>query len=52
MPEYDHPYGDAERAVDEGDIERGSPKYEETVARMKAMWQSRRDFAYQIDCCL
>ncbi|MFC7203144.1 NAD-dependent epimerase/dehydratase family protein [Haloferax namakaokahaiae] len=52
MPEYDHPYGDAERAVDEGEIERGSPEYEETVARMKAMWQSRRDFAHQIDCCL
>ncbi|SFG92206.1 NAD dependent epimerase/dehydratase family protein [Halopelagius inordinatus] len=52
MPEYDHPYGDAERAVDEGEMERGSDEYEETVARMKAMWQSRRDFAHQIDCCL
>lgn len=52
MPEYDHPYGDAERAVHEGEIERGSPEYDETVARMKAMWQSRADFAHQIDCCL
>lgn len=52
MPEYDHPYGDAEKAVEDGEIERGSPEYEETVARMKAMWQSRRDFAHEIDCCL
>ncbi|RDI69908.1 NAD-dependent epimerase/dehydratase family protein [Halopelagius longus] len=52
MPEYDHPYGDAEHAVDEGRTERGSAEYEEMVARMKAMWQSRRDFAHEIDCCL
>jgi nucleoside-diphosphate-sugar epimerase len=52
MPEYDHPYGDAEKAVEDGEIERGSPEYDETVARMKAMWQSRRDFAHEIDCCL
>ena len=50
--EYDYPYGDAERGVDAGDYERGSDEYEETVARMKAMWQSRRDFAHEIDCCL
>lgn len=52
MSEYDHPYGDAGRGVEEGDFERGSAEYEETVTRMKAMWQSRRDFAYQVDCCL
>ena len=52
MPEYDHPYGDAERQADEGEIERGSDEYEEQVARMKATWQSRRDFAHQVDCCL
>jgi len=45
MPEYDHPFGDAERAVDEGDLERGSNEYDRKVARMKAMWHSRRDFA-------
>lgn len=50
--EYDHPYGDAERAVDNGEIERGSPEYREAVARMKAMWQSRRDFARMVDRCL
>jgi len=52
MPEYDHPYGDAEAGVDDGDFERGSDAYAREVARMKAMWQSRRDFAHQIDCCL
>ena len=51
-PEYDHPYGDAEQGVDEGDFERGSDIYHEKVVRMKAMWQSRRDFAHQVDCCL
>jgi len=52
MPEYDHPYGDAERGVENGDFERDSEEYDRTVARMKAMWHSRRDFAHQIDCCL
>lgn len=50
--EYDHPYGDAERYTERGDFERGSEGYKERVARMKAMWQSRRDFAHQVDCCL
>lgn len=52
MPEYDHPYGDAEKGVAEGEWERNSTAYEQEVARMKAMWQSRRDFAHQVDCCL
>jgi nucleoside-diphosphate-sugar epimerase len=51
-PEYDHPYGDAERGVDRGDWERGSDEYDEQVARMKGLWQSRRDFAHMVDCCL
>jgi nucleoside-diphosphate-sugar epimerase len=51
-PEYDHPYGDAEHGVDRGDWERGSEAYEEQAARMKAMWQSRRDFAHMTDRCL
>ncbi|SER40265.1 NAD-dependent epimerase/dehydratase family protein [Natrinema salaciae] len=50
--EYDHPYGDAEIGVAAGEWERGSDEYDEQVARMKATWQSRRDFAHQIDCCL
>ncbi|MFB6102103.1 MAG: NAD-dependent epimerase/dehydratase family protein [Haloplanus sp.] len=50
--EYDHPYGDAERMVEAGQMERGSDEYDETVARMKATWQSRRDFAHEVECCL
>jgi nucleoside-diphosphate-sugar epimerase len=50
--DHDHPYGDAEGGVENGNYERGSEQYERTVARMKAMWQSRRDFAHQVDCCL
>ncbi|WP_101297977.1 NAD-dependent epimerase/dehydratase family protein [Halegenticoccus soli] len=50
--EYDHPYGDAELGVDEGTWERGSDEYDEMVARMKAMWQSRRDLAQMVDRCL
>lgn len=49
---YDHPYGDAELGVHNGDWERGSEAYERAVGRMKAMWQSRRDFAHQVKCCL
>ncbi|MEY7848377.1 NAD-dependent epimerase/dehydratase family protein [Natrarchaeobius sp. A-rgal3] len=52
MPEYDHPYGDAEARVDDGVFERESEEYRQWVARMKGMWQSRRDFAHMIDCCL
>ena len=50
--EYDHPYGDAERGVDAGTIERDSPEYAEQVARMKGLWQSRRDLAHMVECCL
>lgn len=52
QPEYDHPFGDAERGVDNGDWVRGSDDYEEQAARMKAMWQSRRDCAQLFECCL
>jgi len=51
-PEYDHPYGDAEKGVDEGRWERGSPEYRQQVARLKATWQSRRDLAQLVDCSL
>ncbi|WP_233255147.1 NAD-dependent epimerase/dehydratase family protein [Halopenitus persicus] len=51
-PEYDHPYGDAERGVDEGRWERGDDAYAEQVARMKGLWQSRRDLAQLVDRCL
>lgn len=46
---YDHPYGLAERAVDCGEVERGSPAYETLVDRMKAMWFSRRDCAHMVE---
>lgn len=52
MPEYDHPYGLAEKGVDDGEWERDSDTYRRQVDRMKGTWQSRRDFAHQIDCCL
>jgi nucleoside-diphosphate-sugar epimerase len=52
MPEYDHPYGDAEAGVADGDFERDSAAYDEQVARMKCMWHSRRDFAHEVACCL
>jgi nucleoside-diphosphate-sugar epimerase len=51
-PRYDHPYGDAERGVEDGRWERGSDAYEEQVARMKGLWQSRRDLAQLVECCL
>lgn len=50
--EYDHPYGDAEQGVEDGEFEHGSEEYEQEIARMKAMWQSRRDFAHMVECCL
>lgn len=51
-PEYDHPFGNAERAVDAGEIDRGSDAYAESVARQRAMWHSRRDLATLVDRCL
>ncbi|MFB6193618.1 MAG: NAD-dependent epimerase/dehydratase family protein [Halobaculum sp.] len=51
-PEYDHPYGDAERGVARGAFDAGSAAYERAVDRMTATWHSRRDFAHLVDCCL
>ncbi|MFP8891308.1 NAD-dependent epimerase/dehydratase family protein [Natrialbaceae archaeon A-CW2] len=51
-PEYDHPYGDAERGVETGAFERESEGYERQVARQACMWQSRRDVAQQVRRCL
>lgn len=51
-PEYDHPFGDAEAGVKEKRWERGSERYWQEVRRMKATWQSRRDAASLIECCL
>jgi len=51
-PEQDNPYAGVERAVERGEIERGSEEYERRLARRKAMWLSRRDFAHMVDRCL
>jgi len=51
-PESDHPYAEAERGVAAGRWDRGSDAYETAVARLKAMWQSRRDLAHLVDRCL
>jgi len=51
-PEYDHPFGDAERGVEAGRWERGSDEYRREVRRMKATWLSRRDLAQLVECCL
>jgi nucleoside-diphosphate-sugar epimerase len=50
--EWDHPYGDAERGVEEGRWNRGSEAYERAVERRRAMWCSRRDLAHLVDRCL
>lgn len=51
-PDCDHPFGKAEKRADRGDLARASAEYRRLVEREKAMWQSRRDFAHQVDCCL
>jgi nucleoside-diphosphate-sugar epimerase len=51
-PAFDHPFGDAERAVAAGDCERGDDDYETAVARMRCTWLSRRDCAALVDACL
>lgn len=50
--EYDTPYGDAERGVEEGRWDRGSEEYEQQVARLKATWFSRRDCAQMVERAL
>ncbi len=51
-PKYDHPYSDAETGVEDGRWERESDRYRREVQRMKATWQSRRDAASLIECCI
>lgn len=40
---YDHPFGDAERGVEEGRWDRGSEEYKMAVKRMRCTWISNRD---------
>ncbi|MFC7212640.1 NAD-dependent epimerase/dehydratase family protein [Saliphagus sp. GCM10025334] len=49
---FDHPYGPAERRAANGTMDRDSDAYERSVARTKATWHSRRDFAQLVECCL
>lgn len=53
--EYDHPYGDVTSGfsvtASENNVEEDE-EYDQKVHRMKAMWQSRRDCAHMVDCCL
>lgn len=51
-PSGDHPYSDAEKGVKENKWDKNSKKYLQSVNRMKGLWQSRRDLAHMIDCCL
>lgn len=51
-PRWDHPYGDAERGVEQSRWERGSKEYNKQVKRLKCTWLSRRDFAHMVECCL
>jgi nucleoside-diphosphate-sugar epimerase len=52
FPEHNHPFGDAEAGVENGHWERDSDQYRCAVRRMKALWQSRKDAASLIECCL
>jgi len=45
----DHPYSDAERKVENGEIERGSEEYHQQVARHKALWFSHRDLVQLVE---
>lgn len=49
---HDNPYGYPEQRVEAGAFERGSEEYETLVKRSKGLWQSRRDLANMIECCL
>ncbi|MCU4743295.1 NAD(P)-dependent oxidoreductase [Natronoglomus mannanivorans] len=45
----DHPYASAERGVEDGKWDRDSDEYRQKVARLKALWFSRRDCGHMID---
>jgi len=53
MAENDHPYGDVQSGFTvDATLGDRSDDVERKVTRMKSTWQSRRDCAHQIDCCL
>ena len=48
----DHPFAYAENGVQEGRWARGSEAYRKQELRLKAIWQSRRDFVQMVTKCL
>lgn len=48
----DHPYAYAEEGVRKGRWTRGSEEYVLQEKRLKAIWQSRRDFLQMVELCL
>lgn len=51
-PRWDHPFGDAERGVEAERWTADSEEYATSVARLRCTWQSRRDCAHLVECCL
>jgi nucleoside-diphosphate-sugar epimerase len=49
---YDHPWGDPQRLLASGELDRGTAAWDDAVARMHGMWFSRRDAARLVDACL
>jgi nucleoside-diphosphate-sugar epimerase len=50
--EYDHPWGSPQQALESGSIEPGTDAWDDAVARMHALWFSRRDVGRLVDACL
>lgn len=50
--EEDNPYAYAENGVKRKLWDRGSKEYETQEKRLKAIWQSRRDFVHMVDLCI
>jgi NAD+ dependent glucose-6-phosphate dehydrogenase len=48
----DHPYAYAEHGVGKGKWKKNSKEYLEQLNRLKAIWQSRRDFAELVGKCI
>lgn len=51
-PCKDHPYSDAEEWFRQNEGNKNGEEYQLKVNRMKGLWQSRRDLAHMVECCL
>ena len=51
-PRWDHPLGDAARGVARGCWVEGSREWVKQAKRLRCTWQSRRDIAQMVECCL